>query len=67
MEAMELWPEAAGLALGLSAWAWLRPSVFGLLLASVSIVLFARRIIGARKSPRHDGSNQPSESAEQLA
>lgn len=65
--AIGLWPEAAALVLGLLAWAWLRPSVFGLLLAAASAALLARRLMRARKSPRHDSSNQPSENAERLA
>jgi hypothetical protein len=67
MEGVVVWPELAGLALGLLAWGWLRPSVLGLLLAAVSAVLLVRRFLRARKSPRHDSSNQPSEIADHLA
>lgn len=67
VETIEQWPEAVGLTLGIVAWAWLRPSVLGLLLVAMCMALLARRMIRARKSPRHDSFNQPSENAERLA
>ena len=63
----ENWPEATGLMMGLLAWAWLRPSIVGLVVAAVSLVLLARRIVHERKSPRHDSSNQPNSIPEEVA
>jgi hypothetical protein len=63
----EKWPEATGLGLGLLAWAWLRPSILGLVIAAVSLALLARRIIRERKSPRHDSSDQPNSIPEEVA
>jgi hypothetical protein len=67
VETLEHWPEAVGLVLGVVAWAWLRPSLLGLLVAAVCAALLVRRLMRARKSPRHDSSNQPSEIAERVA
>jgi hypothetical protein len=60
-------PEAVGVVVGLVAWAWLRPSVVGLLVSVVSLCLLVRRIYRERTSPGHDSSNQPSSIPEELA
>jgi hypothetical protein len=49
-------PEVVGVVVGLAAWAWLRPSAVGLLVAVVSLCLLVRRFDRERKSPRHDSS-----------
>ena len=67
LRVVEDWPEALALVLGLGAWLWLRPSVVGLAIAAVSLVLVVRRLLAERKSPRHDSSNQPSSIPEDSA
>lgn len=61
-----VWPQATVIVIGVAAWAWLRPSALGLLIAAVGVGLLLRKLIAARqnsareKSPRHDNTRQPS-------
>jgi hypothetical protein len=69
------WPELLAVALGVAAWAWMRPSALGLLLAAIGAGLAVRRLVASmrdasqEKSPRHDDSRRsnsnPQATAEQ--
>jgi hypothetical protein len=63
----EGWPETWGLLIGLVAWAWMRPSIVGLLIAVVSVALLVRRIQREKKSPRHDSSKPPNSVPNEVA
>jgi hypothetical protein len=67
LELVENWREAVGVVLGLAAWAWLRPSGAGLVVAGVCLFLLLRRLHRERKSPRHDSTNQPSSIPKEMA
>jgi hypothetical protein len=67
LELAERWPEGVGFLGGLAAWAWLRPSAVGLVVAAVSLTLFVRRFYLEKISPRHDGSQQSNSIPEELA
>ena len=67
------WPQAVVITVGLATWAWLRPSVLGLLIAAVGVGLVLRRLVVTRensaqeKSPRHDNTRQPNSIPEESA
>jgi hypothetical protein len=60
-------PEIWGLAAGVGAWLWLRPSVVGLAVALFSAIMLVRRVRPERKSPRHGSSKLPISIPEELA
>ena len=67
LDFLQHWPEAAGIVVGLAAWAWLRPSWLGLLTVVGCFVLLLRRLYAAKKSPRHDSTKQSNSIPEELA
>jgi hypothetical protein len=67
LELVENWREAVGVVLGLAAWAWLRPSGVGLVVAGMCLLLLLRRLYHEKKSPRHDSTNQPSSIPKEMA
>ncbi|MEX2092203.1 MAG: hypothetical protein WD971_05975, partial [Pirellulales bacterium] len=67
LELAKGWPEAVGVVLGLAAWAWLRPSLAGLVVVAVSLTLVVRRLYLERKAPRHNSSKHSNSIQEELA
>lgn len=61
------WPEAWVLTVGLVIWYFSRLSPIGMVIAIVSAVFLARRIVIGRKSPRHDSSKLPNSIPEEMA
>jgi hypothetical protein len=54
-DALYRWPHAAGFLVGIAVWAWLSPSLCGILIAAASLV-FAIRTSWPGRSIRSDGS-----------